>query len=110
MTTASRTTAAAKPPRHAATSLRKTQRRAFTVDEYYRMAEAGILHADERVELLDGVIVKMAAIGSRRAACVRRLSRWFERQLGDRVVVSGQSPVRLSPTSEPEPDVALLRS
>jgi Uma2 family endonuclease len=109
MTTESRTEAALRPPRHATTSLRKTQRRAFTVDEYYRMSEAGILHADERVELLDGLIVKMAAIGSRHAACVRRLDRWFERRLGDRAVVSVQSPVRLSAASEPEPDVALLR-
>ena len=29
-------------------------RRRFTMDEYYRMAEAGILPEEENVELLDG--------------------------------------------------------
>jgi hypothetical protein len=49
-------------------------RRLFTVEEPYRMAEAGILSADERVELIEGEIVALAAIGSRHAACVDRLN------------------------------------
>ena len=50
-------------------------RRLFTVDEYYEMARVGILKPDERVELLDGEIVKMNAIGSPHAWCVKRLTR-----------------------------------
>lgn len=49
--------------------------RRFTVDEYYAMAEAGILTRDDRVELLDGVIVEMAPISSRHAATVDRFTR-----------------------------------
>lgn len=48
-------------------------KRRFTVEEYHRMAEAGILTEDDRVELLDGEIVEMAPIGSKHAACVDRL-------------------------------------
>ena len=84
-------------------------RRRFTVDEYYRMAEAGVLHEDDPVELLDGAIIEMAPIGDRHFGCVLFAQRWFERRLGDRAFVSVQGPVRLSSGSEPEPDIVLLR-
>jgi Uma2 family endonuclease len=83
--------------------------RRFTVGEYYRMAEVGILAAGERVELIEGEIVTMAAIGSRHAAVVTRLNSFFIRELGERALIRVQNPVRLTDLSEPEPDVALLR-
>lgn len=72
------------------------------------MGEAGILREDERVELIEGEILEMAAAGSRHAAGVKRLNRLFSR-LGDRAVVSVQDPLQLSETSVPEPDLVLLR-
>lgn len=84
------------------------QRRRFTVRDYYAMADAGILTEDDRVELIEGEIVEMAAIGSHHAACVDRLNRLFVQGLGDRVVVRVQNPVRLSDLTEPQPDVTLL--
>ena len=86
-----------------------SRRRRFTVDEYYQMAEAGVFHPEERVELIEGEIIEMAAIGSRHAATVKRLLRLFAQEVGDRAVVQIQDPVRLSDLTEPEPDVALLR-
>ncbi|MGH9117547.1 MAG: Uma2 family endonuclease [Acidimicrobiales bacterium] len=83
--------------------------RRFTVDDYYRMADAGVLGPEDRVELIDGEIIEMAPIGSRHATCVRALTRVLSAQVGDSAVVSVQSPVRLDDFSEPEPDVALLR-
>jgi hypothetical protein len=38
-------------------------RRRFTVHDYHRMGEAGILHEDDRVELIEGEVIEMAAIG-----------------------------------------------
>jgi len=84
-------------------------RRRFTVDEYHRMAQAGILAEDDRVELIDGEIVEMPAIGSRHAACVDRLTRVFSLRVGDHAVVRVQNPIWLGSRSEPQPDLALLR-
>jgi Uma2 family endonuclease len=83
--------------------------RRFTVEEYYRMAEVGILEPGERVELIEGEIVRMAAIGSPHSGTVIRLNRLLTAGAGDRALVSVQNPVRLGRFSEPQPDVALLR-
>lgn len=85
------------------------QQRRFTVDEYHRMAEVGVLAPNDRVELLDGRIYVMSPIGSEHAACVRRLTRIFIQGAGSNTLVSTQNPIRLDRTSEPEPDLALLR-
>jgi Uma2 family endonuclease len=84
-------------------------RRLFTVDEFYQMAEAGILREDDRVELLNGEVVQMTPIGSRHAACVKRLQRIFHDRIEPSVIVSVQDPIRLDAHSEPQPDLALLR-
>ncbi|MBI3974311.1 MAG: Uma2 family endonuclease [Chloroflexi bacterium] len=81
----------------------------FTVDEYHRMAEAGILTEDDRVELIDGEIVRMSPIGDPHIASVNRCNRTLSRAVGDRALVSIQNPINLDPYNEPEPDVALLR-
>lgn len=86
------------------------ERYRFTVDEYYRLAEAGILDEEDRVELLEGEIVMMSPIGGRHAACVTRLTHLLVRAAGEGAVVRVQSPVRLDDRSEPEPDLCLARS
>lgn len=83
-------------------------KRRFTVAEYHRMAEAGILGADDRVELLDGEILRMTPIGREHAACVDRLTRIFSERAGSSVQVRVQGPIVLDDSSEPQPDVSLL--
>ncbi len=68
----------------------------------------GILSEEDRVELLDGEIVEMHAIGSRHFACVNALNQLLVGALSGRAVVSLQGPVHLSRYSIPEPDVAVL--
>jgi len=87
----------------------ETAKRLFTVDEYYRMAEVGILGPEDRVELIDGEIFEMSPIGSRHLGCVIRANRLFFSGCGDRAVVSIQHPLQLSNYTEPEPDVVLLK-
>lgn len=84
-------------------------RRRFTAEEYHRMARAGVFSEDDRVELIEGEIIEMTPIGSRHAACVRRLDHLFTSRLGQQVTVSVQNPLHLGPHSEPQPDLALLR-
>ncbi len=85
-------------------------RRRFTVHDYHRMAEAGILHEDDRVELIGGEIVEMSPIGGRHAACVREINRLLSRQVDDELRVDVQSPVRLNEQEEPQPDLAVIRA
>lgn len=87
---------------------KEVARRRFTVHEYHQMAEAGILHEDDRIELLEGELVEKAAIGSSHFACVNALNRLLMRSVGDEYVVSVQNPVRLDERNEPEPDLAVL--
>ncbi|MGQ0569234.1 MAG: Uma2 family endonuclease [Armatimonadota bacterium] len=86
-------------------------RRRFTVDEYHRMGEAGILLEDTRVELLDGEIIEMVPISNRHAAAVRRLiQRLSVLAATGAAVLDVQNPVRLGELLEPQPDVIVLRA
>jgi Uma2 family endonuclease len=82
----------------------------FTVDEYYRMAEAGILTQDDRVELIDGEIIKMCPIGNRHLGCVNGTNELFSAAFRGRAVISVQNPLRLSNYTEPQPDIVVLKS
>lgn len=82
--------------------------RLFTVKEYHRMAEAGILDPDERVELIAGKIIKMAAKGTPHSAATTRTEKLLENRLGEQVLVRVQEPIQLNDLSEPEPDIAVL--
>jgi Uma2 family endonuclease len=89
---------------------REPARHRLDVDAYYKMAEAGILRRDERVELIDGDIIDMNPIGSPHAAITNRLGRRLARSVGDATaLVTVQSPLRLDAFNEPEPDLMLLR-
>ncbi|MFL6214757.1 MAG: Uma2 family endonuclease [Blastocatellia bacterium] len=85
------------------------QKRYFSVDDYYRMADAGLFPRGTHVELIEGEVVEMCAIGNRHAACVDRLSTLLNLIFKGEVIVRVQGPVRLNDFSEPEPDIALLK-
>jgi Uma2 family endonuclease len=61
--------------------------RRFTVAEYHKMIEAGILGEDEHVELLAGEIVQMSPQEMPHARAIAKLNRWFAQDLGDEYVV-----------------------
>jgi Uma2 family endonuclease len=96
------------PAMNAVEKLRPRRHR-FTVDDYYRLAEAGALPPDARVELIEGEIIDMAPMGSRHASSVSMLDYLLKHAAGDRALVRVRLPVRLDETSEPHPDVALVK-
>ncbi len=83
-------------------------RRRFTVGEYERMIEAGVLVEDERTELLAGEIVEMSPIGIRHMNCVNRTGKVVGRSIGDDLILSVQNPIRLSNDGMPQPDLAVF--
>src|SRR5262245_42669786 len=87
----------------------ETTRKLFTVDDYYRMAEVGILKPTDRVELIEGEIVEMSPIGVRHAMAVNRATMIFARGVGDKAVVAIQNAARIDIYNEPQPDVVLIR-
>jgi len=80
----------------------------FSISEYERMVETGILRQDDRVELIEGEVLEMSPIGERHAACVRKINLRLVRLVGDRSLVSVQNPIAIPEWSEPQPDIALL--
>ena len=85
------------------------QRWRFTVDDYYRMGEVGILPHDARVELINGDVIQMPPIGSHHNGSVIGLVEVLRDQLGRRVSISVQGPLILRKYGTPQPDVLVLR-
>lgn len=81
----------------------------FTIAGYRRLAGAGILQEDARVELVEGEIYDMAPIGAAHAFCVNRLAKLLTRAVADEITVSIHNPLQIPPDSELVPDLTLLR-
>jgi Uma2 family endonuclease len=84
-------------------------RRKITVHEYHEMGKAGILHEDDRVELIEGELVAMAPIGTEHHGATDWLTQALVRAIGDRGIVRVQGSIRLDDRSEPQPDFCILR-
>ena len=84
-------------------------RHKLTVDEYYRMADAGILGESDRVELINGEIIDMAPSGIGHASVVGRITRALGLACGDQALVWVQNPLSLDAFNEPQPDFAILK-
>ncbi len=82
--------------------------RRFRLGEYHRLIDVGVLGEDERVELLEGVIVEMTPQGRPHALVISRLNHVLARTLGGAYRVRPQLPLSLGDDSEPEPDLAVV--
>ena len=82
--------------------------RRWTREEYYKMAEQGIIAPDERVELIEGEIISMSPQKSRHAATIFVTAKVLSPIFAPHNHVRIQGPLALGPTSEPEPDIAVV--
>jgi hypothetical protein len=76
--------------------------------EFHRMAEAGEVGPENRVELIGGEIVPKPAISTRRAACILFLSERLTRLAGAECLIGVRSPLHMDQFNEIQPDVAAL--
>src|SRR5262245_49127043 len=87
----------------------EVEKRLFTVDEYHRMCQTGVIGFEERTELINGEIIKMASPSTRHVACANRATTFFSEAFGHRAIVSIQNPLLLNLYNEPQPDVVVLK-
>ena len=79
----------------------------FSVDEYYKMIELGMLKEYERAEIIEGELIRKMTAGNRHAFIVDLLTRIFVRNTAENILVRIQNPIRLTDFNEPEPDLVL---
>ncbi|BAU14014.1 hypothetical protein LEP3755_45580 [Leptolyngbya sp. NIES-3755] len=82
----------------------------FTIEEYHRLTELGFFQEDDRVELIRGQLIHMAAKGTAHSVCSTELNRHLTRLIGDRAILRGQEPITLPNDGEPEPDFAIVQN
>jgi Uma2 family endonuclease len=81
----------------------------FTVDQYERMVDAGILTDDDRVELIDGYVVTKMGKKPPHVWTVDSLEDLLRALLGGKWCLRGESPANIPPFDEPEPDIVIAR-
>jgi Uma2 family endonuclease len=84
------------------------EQRLFTASEYQHLVDTGVLNEDERIELIEGRIVRMPPKNLDHALATKRANRCLASALGERAIISVQDPILLNDFSEPEPDLVLV--
>lgn len=85
-----------------------SDQRRITVADFHRMVDAGVFAPDERVELLEGVLIAMPPPGEPHSWSIQELNRIITRALPDSYRTRPQLPVTLGIYSEPQPDLAII--
>ena len=84
--------------------------RRFTVSEYHRMIEAGILYEGERGELINGVIIQHMPQRRKHSAVISQMTELFYPPIiAKEARLRIQLPITLNDNTEPEPDLALVK-
>ncbi|MBN3957614.1 Uma2 family endonuclease [Nostoc sp. NMS8] len=87
-----------------------TTAKRFTIAEYHRLAELGFFEDNDRVELIKGEIIQMAAKGTPHSVCSTRLYRELFKLILEEAILRGQEPIIIPDDTEPEPDLVIVRN
>jgi Uma2 family endonuclease len=80
----------------------------YNAEQYFALADIGVISPDDKAELLDGIVVAMSPQSPRHAACVYRTTQALRDALPRETVVRAQMPFHASKNSVPEPDIAVV--
>lgn len=86
----------------------KSDVRRFSREEYHALLAAGVLRPDERVELLDGLVMTMTPQSAEHARTVERLDGYLTARLVGRAELLMNAPFAASDNDEPEPDLVIV--
>lgn len=81
----------------------------WTLNDYHRMVDAGILDG-RHVELLHGEIIEMSPEGPTHADLTGEAGAYLRQMLGDRAKIRDAKPITLPIASEPESDIAVVEA
>lgn len=81
----------------------------FTVEEFRKMTEVGILPEESGWEIIDGYLIDKMSIGSNHAGTVNLLTQKLIIMVAGKAAVAVQNPIRIDDYNAPEPDISLLR-
>lgn len=87
----------------------EVDKRLLSAEEFYKLAEVGILKPSDNVELVNGEIIEISPVGSKHASVVKRLGRVFNSLFEGKTVIGVQDPVHLDGNNVPEPDISILK-
>ena len=80
------------------------------IDEYHRMAAAGVFGPDACIELIDGELIeRVGPIHPSHAGTVTKIANRFTFVFAELAHIRNQQPVTLGSRSEPQPDISLVR-
>jgi Uma2 family endonuclease len=81
----------------------------WTIQDYHQMIQTGLLN-ERKVELICGEIIEMSPEGAPHSSYCGEIGEYLRKILGDRAKVREAHPITLSNNSEPEPDLAIVRT
>jgi Uma2 family endonuclease len=81
----------------------------WSLDDYHQMIGSGLLD-NRSLELINGEIIQMSPEGVAHSFYCRGTAKYLRSILGERAEISEAHPITLPNDSEPEPDIAILRT